>query len=141
MERVRVSKLKQCPYGYMKSERVDPTREDVQKAIEEERFCEYVMDRDYKKICAQIQGKSSDPRKMNQLMRQFHAERIAELVRAKDSWLNTVDDWPITIDQFNDVTAGNHRFRAIRYLEIEEIDVKLEKVDKRSKMHDLPEIW
>ncbi len=141
MTKVSVSSLKQCPYGFATSGRVDPTREDVQAAIEEERFCEKVMDRDYEEIKSEILNRTKNPEEMDQMMRTFHAERIAELVRTKDSWLGVPDEWPIRINQFSHVTAGNHRFRAIRYLNIKEIDVLVENVDEANGMYNLEEIW
>jgi len=141
MEKARTSELKQCPYGFVGSERVDPTREDLQRAINEKRFCESIMDRDYEEISKAIQSKTNVPAEMNKLMRQFHAERVAELVRTKDQWLNEHDKWPIKINQFNHVTAGNHRFRAVRYLEIEEVWVKREEVSQAHPMYESPQIW
>ena len=47
MQRVKVVELKQSPYGFVNNGRVDPTRQGIQKAIEEGRFSKKVMDRDY----------------------------------------------------------------------------------------------
>jgi hypothetical protein len=141
MKKALTSELKQCPYGFVGNERVDPTRADVQRAIDEKRFCESIMDRDYERISKEIQSKTNVPTEMNKLMRQFHAERVAELVRTKDQWLNELDKWPIKVNQFNHVIAGNHRFRAIRYLEIEEVWVEREDESQAHPMYGYPEIW
>jgi hypothetical protein len=60
---------------------------------------------------------------MDHLMHKYHNERVAELIRIKDPWLNKVDPWPIKVNQFNQVFEGNHRFRAIRYLELPDVEV------------------
>ncbi|MCB1096522.1 MAG: hypothetical protein KDN22_13175, partial [Verrucomicrobiae bacterium] len=94
MIKVKASTLKQCPYGFATNQRVDPTRDDVRSAIEENRFCQKVMDRDYEAIQREILELTDIPAEADQLMRKYHAERIAELVRTIDSWLNTHDEWP-----------------------------------------------
>lgn len=141
MKRVKVSELIQCPYGFVGSQRVDPTYEDVHTAIEESRFCQKIMDKDYEEIRKEIFDQTDISESRNMLMRRFHAERVAELVRTEGLWLNVSDNWPIRINQFNHITAGNHRFRAIRYLGVKEIDVAVENADQREPMYDQPEIW
>jgi hypothetical protein len=142
MPKVKVSTLKQSPYAFVPNgERVDPTRQGIQKAVEEARFSKKIMDQDYTGVAAEICNKTQDPAEMNHLMHEYHNERIAELVRTKEMWLNTPDDWPIKVNQFNQVVEGNHRFRAIRYLELNEIEVTFVQEPNPRPGYNLPEIW
>ena len=63
MPKVKVSTLKQSPYGFARiGERVDPTRQGVQKAIEEGRFSKKIMDQDYENdVMGEIWGLFADP--------------------------------------------------------------------------------
>ena len=74
-------------------------------------------------------------------MREFHNERIAKLVRTKEAWLDKPDSWPIKVNQFNQVIEGNHRFRAIRFLGLDEIEVLVVEEPERRPEYRLPEIW
>jgi hypothetical protein len=141
MPRVAVTTLKQSPYGFVGQERVDPTQQGVKTAYEEGRFCKNIMDKDYKSISQAIMQKTQDLSEMNRLMREFHNERVAELVRTKDSWLGVLDAWPIKINQFNQIIEGNHRFRAIRFLELDEIEVEVVEEAAPRPEFALPEIW
>jgi len=142
MPMAKVSSLKQSPYGFLPNgERVDPTRDGVQKAIDERRFSEKIMDRDYETVKKEILCMTNDPAEGNRLMREFHNERVADLVRTKDVWLDRPDRWPITVNQFNQVIEGNHRFRAIRYLELDEVEVVIKQESAPRWGFDLPDIW
>lgn len=142
MPKVKVSTLRQSPYGFVPNgERVDPTRQGIQKAIEEGRFSKKIMDQDYNDVAAEITNRTQDPAEMNGLMHEFHNERIAELIRTKDTWLNKPDAWPIKVNQFNQVIEGNHRFRAIRFLELAEVEVVVVQEAKPRLEYGLPEIW
>jgi len=142
MPKVKVSTLKQSPYGFVPNgERVDPTQEGIQKAMKEGRFSNKIMDQDYKDVAAEIGNKTQDLAEMNRLMHEFHNERIAELIRTKETWLDKLDAWPIKINQFNQVIEGNHRFRAIRYLELAEVEVTIVQEAKPRQEYQLPEIW
>lgn len=99
------------------------------------------MDQDYNDVAAEICNKTQDPAEMNRLMHEYHNERIAELVRTKESWLNKPDPWPIKVNQFNQVVEGNHRFRAIRYLELDEVEVVLIQEANPRLEYNLPAIW
>ncbi len=131
MPRIKVSTLKQSPYGFARwGERVDPTRQGVQKAIEEGRFSKKIMDQHYKNdVAGEIRKKTQDPAERDRLMHEYHHERVAELVRTKDIWLDKPDAWPIKVNQFNQVVEGNHRFRAIRYLGLAEVEVTVVQED------------
>ena len=141
MPKVKVSALKQTPYGYrVPRGRVDPTKDGVCKAIKEGRYSTKIMDRDYGEVKAEINRKAKTDEEADEMMREYHNERIAELVRTKDSWLDKPDKWPITVNQFNEVVEGNHRFRAIRYLERDEVEVNV--VEGTCQGHAChPEIW
>ncbi len=142
MPKVKVNTLKQSPYGFVRNgERVDPTRQGIQKAREEERFSNKIMDQDYNDVAAEISNKTQDPVERNRLMHEFHNERIAELIRTKETWVDKPDAWPIKINQFNQVIEGNHRFRAIRYLELAEVEVIVVQEAKPRPEYQLPEIW
>ena len=142
MPKVKVSTLKQSPYGLArKDERVDPTRQGVHKAIAEGRFSKKIMDQDYNDVAAEICNMTQDPAERNRLMREYHNERIAELVRTKDAWLNEPDAWPIKVNQFNQVVEGNHRFRAVRYLGLDEVEVVFVQEANPRPEYDLPEMW
>lgn len=141
MTKAKVSDLKQTPYGYATHARVDPTRNGVEKAIREGRFSKMVMDRDYAEVQAEIKNRTHDPIEMDRLMHEYHNERVAELVRTKDAWLNVPEKWPITVNQYGNVIEGNHRFRAIRFLGIDEIDVVIVKENSPRPEFSLPEIW
>lgn len=141
MPKVKVSTLKQSPYGFVNGGRVDPTRDGIHRAKEEGRFSKKIMDQDYKDVAAEIMKKTQDPGEMNRLMHEFHNERIAELIRTKETWLDKPDAWPIKANQFNQVIEGNHRFRAIRYLELDEVEVVIVLEPKPRPEYALPEIW
>jgi hypothetical protein len=142
MPRMKVSILKQAPYGFvLKGGRVDPTRQGIQRAIEEGRFSKKIMDQDYNAIAAEIINKTQDPVERSRLMHEFHNERIAELVRTKETWLNKPEAWPIKVNQFNQVIEGNHRFRAIRYLELDDVEVVVVQEPEPRQGFALPEIW
>jgi hypothetical protein len=142
MPKVKVSSLKQSPYAFARSgERVDPTRQGVQKAIREGRFSQKGMDQHYQsEIVPEIVKKTQDPVERDSLMHEYHNERVAELVRTKEIWLDQPDPHPITINQFNEVIAGNHRFRAVRYLGLAEVEVAVEKSAYKG-FDKLSEIW
>lgn len=141
MTTIKIAELKQSPYGFVGTERVDPTRDGIDRAIKEGRLSDRVMDRDYQAVVEVIRQNSNDPTEMNRLMREFHNERIAELVRTKDSWLGVTDRWPIKVNQFNQVIEGNHRFRAARFLGLEEIEVEVvDEVAPRPE-YFFPEVW
>jgi hypothetical protein len=143
MPKLRVSTLKQTPYGFARGgERVDPTRQGVKKAIDEGRFSQKIMDRDYENnIAVEVWNKTQDPIERDRLMHEYHNERIAELVRTKEAWLDQPDPHPITVNQFNEVTGGNHRFRAIRYLGREEVEVVIVNDTEARGFDAMPEIW
>jgi len=142
MPKVKVNTLKQSPYGFVPNgERVDPTRQAIQRAIEEGRFSKKIMDQDYSRVATEICNKNHDPGEMNRLMHEYHNERIAELVCTKEAWLNKPDAWPIKVNQFNQVVEGNHRFRAIRYLELDEVEVVFVQESNPRPEYNLPEIW
>lgn len=142
MPKVKVSTLKQSPYGFVgNGERVDPTRRGILKANEEKRFSKRIMDQDYKGVADEIMNKTQDLAERNRLMHEFHNERIAELIRTKEAWLDKQDAWPIKVNQFNQVIEGNHRFRAIRYLELDEVEVVVAQEPKPRPEYALPEIW
>ena len=142
MPKVKVSTLKQTPYAFATGARVDPTREGVQKAIAEGRFSLKGMDQHYwNEIVPEIEGATQDLAERDRLMREYHNERIAELVRTKEAWLNQPDPHPITVNQFDEVIAGNHRFRAIRYLGVAEVDVAVAQDPKARGFCIFPDIW
>lgn len=142
MPKVKVGTLKQSPYGFVPNgERVDPTQQAIQRAIEEGRFSKKIMDQDYNDVATEICNKTQDPGEMNRLMHEYHNERIAELVCTKEAWLNKTDAWPIKVNQFNQVVEGNHRFRAIRYLELDEVEVVFVQEANPRPEYNLPEIW
>jgi hypothetical protein len=143
MPKVKVSTLKQSPYAFSRPDkRVDPTRQGVQKAIAEGRFGQKGMDQHYwSDIVPEIRNKTQDPDEMDRLMYEYHNERIAELVRTNEAWLDQFDPYPITVNQFNEVIAGNHRFRAIRYLNRDEVEVTLVREDKARGFDAVPDIW
>jgi len=103
MPKVKVSTLKQSPYGFARwGERIDPTRQGVQKAIEEGRFSKKIMDQHYKNdVAGEIQKKTQDPAERDRLMHEYHNERVAELVRTKDIWLDKPEAWPIKVNQLD----------------------------------------
>jgi hypothetical protein len=109
--------------------------------MDEKRFSTKIMDKDYQTICDEIQKKTRDSAEMDRLMHEYHNERIAELVRTKDIWLDKSDSWPITVNQFNQITAGNHRFRAVRFLGQDEVTVVQVTVETKNPAYNLPEIW
>jgi hypothetical protein len=121
--------------------RVDPTQQGVRKAIEQGRFSKRIMDQDYKNYVIEIAKKTQDADEIDHLVHEFHNERIAELVRTKDTWLDKPDAWPIRANQFNQVIEGNHRFRAIRYLELDEMEVTFVQEANPRSGYDLPELW
>jgi hypothetical protein len=142
MPKIKVNTLKQCPYGYArKDERVDPTRQGVQKAIDEGRFSKKIMGHNYKEVQAEIWKKTQDPAEMDRLMHEYHNERVAELVQTQETWLDKPDSWPITVNQFNEIIEGNHRFRAIRFLGLDEVEVTIVQAASPSGYFQLPEIW
>jgi ParB-like nuclease domain len=143
MPKVKVSTLKQSPYGFARlGERVDPTRQGVQKAIDEGRFSQKIMDQYYfSDVVDEIVNKTQDPVERDRLMHEYHNERIAELIRTKEAWLDKSDAYPITVNQFNEVIAGNHRFRAIRYLGVAEVEVAISKERASRGFDQVPEIW
>lgn len=142
MPKVKVSMLKQSPYGFVRpGERVDPTRQGVQKAINEGRFSKKIMDQHYNDVADEILKKTQDPAERDRLMHEYHNERVAELVRTKDTWLAKPDAWPIKVNQFNQVVEGNHRLRAIRYFGLPEVEVAVVQEDKPRSGYALPEIW
>ena len=122
-------------------ERVDPTRQGIQKAIEEGRFSTEIMDQHYDNVMAEIRKKTQDPAEMDRLMHEYHNERIAELIRTKETWLNKPDAWPIKVNQFNQVIEGNHRFRAVRYLELSEVEVVVIEEPNPRLGYKLCKIW
>lgn len=142
MPKVKLITLKQSPYGFVgQGERVDPTQQGIQKAFEEGRFSNKIMDRDYEDVKIEIMNKTQDPTEMNRLMHEFHNERIAELIRTKEAWLDKPDNWPIKVNQFNQIVAGNHRFRAIRYIGLDEVEVEVIQESMPRPEFELPEIW
>ena len=99
------------------------------------------MDRDYNDVKVEIRNKTQDPAEMDRLMQEFHNERTAELIRTKETWLDKPDAWPIKVNQFNQVIEGNHRFRAIRYLGLAEVEVDVVQEANPRPGYELPEIW
>lgn len=143
MPKVKVSTLKQSPYAFARlGARVDPTRQGVQKAINEGRFNQKGMDQHYKsEVEPDILTKTNDPAERDRLMHEYHNERVAELARTKEAWLDQPDPHPITVNQFNEVTGGNHRFRAIRYLNRDEVEVTVVEEAKARGFDNFPDIW
>jgi|GEM_PF-1749361 len=142
--KVEVSTLKQSPYAFAQAgKRVDPTRQGVQKAIDEGRYSQKNMDKHYRsEVVPEIENKTQDPAERDRLMHEYHNERVAELIRTKETWLdNKSDAHPITVNQFNEVTAGNHRFRAIRYLKRDEVEVTVVKEADARGFDNFPDIW
>ena len=92
-------------------------------------------------VAGEIQKKTQDPAERDRLMHEYHNERVAELVRTKDIWLDKPEAWPIKVNQFNQVVEGNHRFRAIRYLGLAEVEVTVVQEDNPRPGYMLPEIW
>ena len=148
MAKIRISALKQSPYGFArKGERVDPTREGVQKAIDEGRRSKHIMGHNYEDLKAEIVEKTKHLAgmerliEMDRLMHEYHNERIAELVLTKDTWLDKADPWPITVNQFNEIIEGNHRFRAIRHLGVDEVEVIGVEESGPRGFGSVPAIW
>jgi hypothetical protein len=142
MPKVKLTTLKQSPYVCTRNDkRVDPTRQGVEKAIKEERFCKRIMDQDYASFVNEVAKSTQDPNEIDRLVHEYHNERIAELVRAKEVWLDKPDAWPIKANQFNQVIEGNHRLRAIRYLELDEVEITFVQEAAPRFGYDLPEIW
>lgn len=141
MPKVKVAALIQSPYAFSGQGRVDPTRQGIETAIKEGRFSKSVMDQDYQVVTDAILQKTRDPAEMDRLMREYHNERVAELVRKKDSWLGVRDPWPIKINQFNQVVEGNHRFRAVRFLGLDEVEVVVVEEAAPRPAYTLPDIW
>ena len=137
----KVNTLKQSPYAFATDGRVDPTREGVEKAIKESRYSECIMDKDYESVTKSIFAKTRDPAELDRLIHEWHNERVAELVRTKEAWLGKADNWPITINQFNEVIEGNHRFRAVRYLGLDEVAVKVVQEQGRRGFDLHEDIW
>jgi hypothetical protein len=142
MPKVKVTTLKQSPYVCTRNDkRVDPTRQGVEKAIQEGRFCVSVMDQDYATLVNEVAQSTQDPNEIDRRVHEYHNERIAELVRTKEVWLDKPDAWPIKANQFNQVIEGNHRLRAIRYLELDEVEVEFVQEAAPRYGYDLAEIW
>ena len=145
MSKVKVDSLKQSPYAFAQAQqgkRVDPTRQGVKKAIDEGRFNKKGMDQHYlKEVVPEIVNKTHDPAEMDRLIHEYHNERVAELVRTKEAWLDQPDPHPIKVNQFNEVVEGNHRIRAIRYLNLDEIEVTVVQEPHPRGFHNAPDIW
>jgi len=54
------------------------------------------------------------------MMKSYHTKRVAYFVA--NGWPED-DPHPITINNQNHVTAGNHRVRSARYMKLDEVDV------------------
>ena len=132
--------LVQTPYGFAGTMRVDPTYQGVRQAIADERFSRRVMGKDYAEVVAEIRAKTSDLMQQDLLMREYHNERIAWLVMNAWRWLKK-DKYPITVNQFNEVIEGNHRFRAIRYFGLAELMVRVAQESQPVGHAQHPEIW
>ncbi len=143
MPKVKVNTLKQSPYAFARlGARVDPTRQGVQKAIDEGRFSQMGMDQHYKsEVVPDILKKTNDPAEMDRLMHEYHNERVAELVRTNEVWLDQPNPHPITVNQFNEIVAGNHRFRAIRYLNRNDVEVTVVQEATARGFDGFPDIW
>jgi hypothetical protein len=142
MPKVKVNALKQSPYACTRNfKRVDPTQHGVQKAIAEGRFSKRIMDQDYTTFVDEVAKTTQDPDEIDRRVHEFHNERIAELVRTKETWLEKPDAWPIKANQFNQVVEGNHRFRAVRYLGLDEVEVVIVQELNPRPEYNLPEIW
>ena len=63
------------------------------------------------------------------------------MVRIKNSWLGVPDSWPIKINQFGQVIKGNHRFRAVRFLELDEVEVVVVEEAAPRPAFVMAEIW
>jgi hypothetical protein len=89
MPKVKLTTLKQSPYVCTRNDkRVDPTRQGVEKAIKEERFCKRIMDQDYASFVNEVAKSTQDPNEIDRLVHEYQNEQIAELVRAKEVWLD-----------------------------------------------------
>lgn len=142
MPKVRIAALKQSPYVCTrKDNRVDPTREGVEKAIRDGRFSERIMDQDYGQIVVEIAASTKSLDEIDRQVHEYHNERVACLVRTMESWLDAANSWPITANQFNQVIAGNHRIRALRYRGVDQVEVVFIKDAVPRSGYDLPEIW
>lgn len=142
MPKVKTATLKQSPYVCTRNDkRVDPTRQGVEKAIKEGRFCKRIMDQDYVAFVNEVAKSTQDSNEIDRLVHEYHNERIAELVRTKEAWLDKPDGWPIKANQFNQVIEGNHRLRAIRYLGLDEVDITFVQEAAPRFGYDLPVIW
>ena len=145
MPKFKVSTLKQTPYVFARAQegkRVDPTRQEFKKAIDEGRFSQKIMDQHYySEVVDEIIKKTQDPAEMDRLMYEYHNERIAELIRTREAWPDKPDRFPITVNQFDEVTAGNHRFRVVRYLGVTEVEVNVVEEPTSRRFDEVPEIW
>ncbi len=99
------------------------------------------MDQDYTSVVDEIAKATQDPDEIDRRVHEYHNERIAELVRTNEAWLEKPDAWPIKANQFNQIIEGNHRFRAVRYLGLDEVEVILVQEANPRPGYDLPDIW
>jgi hypothetical protein len=118
----KLSELITCDYveyGFS----VEPTAEDIRQAIEKNDLEERGMDEHQDQIRAWLLAGSNngdDVGAVVRMMKEYHTKRVAYWVVKK---LPTDDEYPITVNKGNQVTAGNHRVRAARYMGVGEIEV------------------
>jgi hypothetical protein len=133
------SELKLCAYGSSRPGlRSDPTRAGVKKAEAEGRFSAKRMGQ---AILDEIAAVTEDASERHRLLREYHNERVVELVRTKEVWLDKPDTYPIKVNQFNEVFEGNHRIRAIRYLGLDDVEVTVVEEAEPRGFNNIPDIW
>ena len=104
---------------------VEPSEEEIRQAVEKGELEERGMDEHQVQIKASLLAGSnngSDVAAVVRMMKDYHTKRVAYFV------VNGVpegDPHPITINGQNQVTAGNHRVRAARYLGMNEVEVEV----------------
>jgi hypothetical protein len=82
MPKIKVNILKQSPYGYARpGERVDPTQQGVQKAIDEGRFSKKIMDRDYNEVSDEIRAKTQDSSESRQVHSCLRKQSLTTVIR------------------------------------------------------------
>jgi len=94
---------------------VEPTHQEIRQAIEKGDFETRGMDEHQDQIRAWLLAGSNNGKDVDavvRLMKEYHTKRVAYLVVTE--WPED-DKHPITVNQMNQVTAGNHRARAARY--------------------------
>jgi len=94
---------------------VEPTQQEIRQAIEKGDFEKRGMDEHQDQIRDWLLAGSNNGKDVDaviRLMKEYHTKRVAYL--AVTAWPKD-DKYPITVNQMNQVTAGNHRVRAARY--------------------------